>query len=960
MAAKSVKSVWAAGLLGCGLASVSLTAFATAQNVAVGIQNTGAERTARVTVDVRNAELEGVLRSISRQAGLSLYFPAKKIPTSSRVTMRVRDALPADAFARALEGTGLKVTMTPSLAIVSDDEGRVAGGIITGTVIDAKTRQPIARATIILDKANKGVMTAEDGTFRVGGVSEGTHTVTARAIGHARQVVTVTVTDGETTKTSFTLDTQATPLDNVVVTGTVIPTELKAVPSAITVITAKEIEQRGITHIDQLFRGDVPGVFAENKGSSSHFGDVTMFSRGATNLSQYESIASTNPIKTYVDGVEIADSRYLSQIDPRSIERIEILTGPQASTIYGSNAINGVMQIFTKRGATNRPQLTLNLFSGFIQSNYNNSLTPEHDYSAQLNDVEGRVSYNAGATWTHTGGWSPATRPTVLSAYGGARLEFATPVGRLSADGSFRRTKSQDSQRGEDLDVVTYYRQTGFFKPCSDCNSGLVPPTSWLLNGQTLGVTFNYAPTSWWSHELGLGQDMDQSTVTYTAPAYKTVNDSSLSYGFGENTRQSLRYTTTATISMSAFSKMSVTLGTDARSELSTSVGLQPQSLSGSLRSPYYSIQRQPGHNTGAFVQAQLGVIDQLFFTYGMRAEWNPTYGKSAEPNYAPRYGIAYTQEAGPVTAKVRASYGRSTRPPAVSLKQGRAETEAEFIRIYGPHLSRLANPDLAPEFQQGGEVGMELYLGQMLSVVATHYNQTVDNLITTVPKGDSVKSLMTNPSFYGLTCADWAGISYYTACSSQDAQGYAYAAQSQNANVGSIRNQGWEFQSTLSTGPLSTKLTYSWTKSRMLGITPKYAIQFPFDRYPQYQRGATFTYLPEHTMALGFTYALSRTTVALNLSQTGRARNFESTFYLANLDGNIRLPGNIASNVAWPFINFNDPYILADLNASHRFTNAVEGVLQIQNVANHYVNDFFGANAVMGRQTKGGLRIRF
>src|SRR5687767_4657849 len=265
----------------------------------------------------------------------------------------------------------------------------------------------------------------------------------------------------------ITLDVSANALEQVVVTGTVVAAELKAVPSAITVVTAKQIEERGITRIDQLFRGDIPGLFAQNQGSNlkASIDEVTMFSRGATALSRsstgVDAMFLTSPIKTYVDGVELANSKYLSQIDPKSIVRIEILTGPQASTIYGSNAINGVMQVFTKRGSSSRPQLSLSLLSGWVENNFSSARTPQHDYSAQLTGVEGRFSYNAGGSWNYVGPWTPAKQSTRTGGFGGAKLDLPTAAGRVTADMILRRSFTQSVQRGATDQTRTGYRETG-------------------------------------------------------------------------------------------------------------------------------------------------------------------------------------------------------------------------------------------------------------------------------------------------------------------------------------------------------------------------------------------------------------------------------------------------------------------------------------------------------------------
>jgi outer membrane receptor protein involved in Fe transport len=55
------------------------------------------------------------------------------------------------------------------------------------------------------------------------------------------------------------------------------------------------------------------------------------------------------------------------------------------------------------------------------------------------------------------------------------------------------------------------------------------------------------------------------------------------------------------------------------------------------------------------------------------------------------------------------------------------------------------------------------------------------------------------------------------------DADGRCFRYQSQYLNIGAIRNQGWELQGSVNTGPLTTRGTYSWSKSRIIGIIPKY-----------------------------------------------------------------------------------------------------------------------------------------
>jgi outer membrane receptor protein involved in Fe transport len=929
--------------------------------------------TPRVTVDVDNAPFVAVLHDIANQAGLEPLFDKNIIPAARRVTLHVRDVAVAEAFQQALRGTGLRANIYEKgdVAILRDTGTMVLAGTVVGRVIDAKTKQPLRGAKVGINSVDRVVETANDGSYRIAGVSAGSHSMTVKLLGYIKVVRTVNVQDNSTTTIDIALETSVTPLDQVVVTGTVIPTELRAVPNAINVITARQIEERGITKIDQLFRGDIPGLFAPNTGSSALLDEVTMFSRGATTLSYggdgiSKDLATgisffTNAIKTYVDGIELADPKYLSQIDPKSIERIEILTGPQASTIYGSKAINGVMNIFTKRGTTSHPQLSLSLLSGWVENNFSRARTPQHDYSAQLSGVEGRLSYNAGGSWNYMGPWTPAKQTTRTGGFGGARLDLPTPAGRVTADMTLRRSITQSITRGSLFQTATGYQETGWYT--KDSYVGLDDPTAHSLTGQTLGLTLSYAPTSWWSQEVGIGQDASDAERRQTARGYAFgISDTTLLLVQSHIDRRSLRYTTTVRLPVTSFAQATVTAGTDSWQNLTSSMTVYSQTLTGSLIDAYGAptISRQPDHNTGGFLQTQLGVQERLFFTYGLRAEWNPAFGDEAQPNYAPRYGVAYTQEVGSLTAKLRASYGRSTRPP--QRLQKLAQTIAEWYgsswaSYYQPRFEPyyggvfdiyLANSELAPEYQQGAEGGLELYFGTRASFVVTRYNQTVDELIATTIV-DSVRSAVPCPEPNDVCFAD-----------SRDAEGYGYLRQFQSRNIASIRNQGWELQGSMNFGPITTRGTYSWTKSRTIGVMPKYRAFFTPDSYPQFQPGATFQFLPEHTWALEMTYARGSSSVGLNVTGTGQATNIQNDFYFQSLDSRIRLPQNkLNVSNAFRYTNFNSGYALADLTASHRFAPRVEGVLQVQNLADHYTADSYAAYASMGRQLKIGARVR-
>jgi outer membrane cobalamin receptor len=307
----------------------------------------------------------------------------------------------------------------------------------------------------------------------------------------------------------------------------------------------------------------------------------------------------------------------------------------------------------------------------------------------------------------------------------------------------------------------------------------------------------------------------------------------------------------------------------------------------------------------------------------------------------------------GTLSMKLRATYGRSTRPPTPDIKRG-IKADQQYnegtINDYGNFDFVIANPDLGPENQKGGEGGLELYWGTRGSIVVTRYNQTVDDLISFVSGIDSVRSLTPFPS---------SGRQFGTPL---DADGYGYRYKRQYLNVASIRNQGWETQTVVNTGPVTTRFTYSWVKSRSIGTTQKFRKRFPASNptWAQYQPGATFQYLPEHTLGLVMTYTRPNTAVALSVSGTGRITTFQDEIYFQRLYSGIRLAQNIQNVTTTQYVSANDAYGTANINVTRRLSPWAEAVVDVQNLANTYVNDYWAIYATMGRQMKAGLRCRF
>lgn len=266
---------------------------------------------------------------------------------------------------------------------------------VSGQVTDARTGEGIAGVTIEVQSTQLAGNTRNDGRYRFTAVPRGTYTLIARRIGYASARQQITVAGSDVTA-NFALQPAAVSLDQVVVTGTAGAQEKRTVATALTTINAPdELQASAAPNITSLLNGRAPGVsIASTTGRLGAGPDIQI--RGKSSLS-----LSNAPL-IYIDGVRVnnatrsgpvgvsgvgssfgAQNSYvagrLNDISPDDIESIEIIKGPAASTIYGTEAANGVIQIITKRGANgDRAQVSMQVQDGTIS----------------FRDAQGRIATN--------------------------------------------------------------------------------------------------------------------------------------------------------------------------------------------------------------------------------------------------------------------------------------------------------------------------------------------------------------------------------------------------------------------------------------------------------------------------------------------------------------------------------------------------------------------------------------
>ena len=246
--------------------------------------------------------------------------------------------------------------------------------IVTGRVTDQGSGQPVAGARISVVGTSLIAQTNAEGRYTLSRVPGGAITVRASALGYATASRTLTVAGGETASADLALMLSPFSLDEVVVTSTGEQAK-KEVGNAIASIRADSLVlTRPVTNMNDLLVAKVAGV--EVLPSPLTGGGSRVRIRGTTSLS-----LSNEPVYI-IDGIRMESAvgsssigiggtipSRVNDISPDEIESIDVVRGPSASTLYGTDAANGVIVITTKRGKPGPARWSLYTEGGLIKDN---------------------------------------------------------------------------------------------------------------------------------------------------------------------------------------------------------------------------------------------------------------------------------------------------------------------------------------------------------------------------------------------------------------------------------------------------------------------------------------------------------------------------------------------------------------------------------------------------------------
>ena len=242
-------------------------------------------------------------------------------------------------------------------------------GTVRGVVMDGASGRPLVDALLHIPGTGIGQFSKSAGRFELLNVPAGEQLLRITLIGYGEEERTVAVEAGEVVTLEIGMTSTAIALDEIVVTGVGAETARRALGTSVEVLTAADFELAPVQSIDQVLQGRVAGATVNATSAQPGTGSLINF-RGTSSV-----FGAQTPV-IYIDGVRVDNdqstaagtggeqSSALADLLTTDIERIEVTKGGAASTLFGSDAATGVIQIFTRKGSPGAPRITARMEQG--------------------------------------------------------------------------------------------------------------------------------------------------------------------------------------------------------------------------------------------------------------------------------------------------------------------------------------------------------------------------------------------------------------------------------------------------------------------------------------------------------------------------------------------------------------------------------------------------------------------
>jgi TonB-dependent starch-binding outer membrane protein SusC len=658
----------------------------------------------------------------------------------------MRSRLVHAARASAAAALALALSAHPIAA-----QGAPATGSVRGTITHAQSGAPVANAQVGVVGTSLGAITNAAGAYQIAAVPAGARTLRVRMLGFAPAERQVTVAAGQAAVVDVGLDPRVVALDEVVVTGITGQARKREVGNAIAAVRVADAPE-ALTNVSNLLAGRVAGANVLQSAGVIGAGSSVRL-RGNT------SVALSNQPLVYVDGVRVRSDEYpknvpaaggqnlrsshvnaspLNDISPDDIERVEVLKGAAASTLYGTEAAAGVIQIFTKRGTAGKTQWTVQSSQGIAKMRpFGTDAVPfmfmdpwlrtahRGNYMGTVSGGGPQLRYFTSGAYEQNEGVLPNDEEKKYAVRG--NFNYApTPKLTLEWTSSYTNNDLQQTPAGNNAHGLTLNAFRRNFNYFGSANVDTISQVlDFKLNSAIdrliLGGTATWAPFTSFTHRVTLGLDraaienrqlrpfgfpgVPQGIISDQMWVGKTLN-----VDYVANWEWAPTGSTKSTLSWGGQSATVDTRDVQGYAENLPPIPV-PTVSSGSARQGFEA--RQKVVNAGFFVQELFGFRDRYFVTAGVRVDGNSAFGEDFGLQTYPKVSASWVVSdesfwrAAPGTLKLRAAYGEA----------GRAPGAFDAVRTWDPigwggqpalDPRNLGNPNLGPERTREIELGLE------------------------------------------------------------------------------------------------------------------------------------------------------------------------------------------------------------------------------------------------------------
>lgn len=716
---------------------------------------------------------------------------------------------------------------------------------------------------------------------------------------------------------------RVTSLDRVVVMGTAAGGAQRGLSTSLGVVDGRTLTSHDAGSIGSALNGAVPGVWVWQQSPTavlSRYGSI----RGAS------SFGVSYP-KIYVDGVEVANPLVVAHAPAESIERLEVLRGPQGAALYGSDAISGVVHVITRQpssGDAARP-VRARAQLGHVASAFSESGTAAQEYlfAGQVGALARWATGSIG--YARMGAFIPDGESHHLSASGRARVlgeshvidataRFVAADVASSSNPIVLAALSDAIMLPDTLRPILGARRQRQLRDSLARRLQLDRTARQSVRQFTGGVTGTLHASTRWTHRGTLGVDTYalDGTPGGIAPL-PSSSDSALRAAQGAATRVSARASSAGTWRGDQW-RRTLTLSTEhalLREATSNAVLARPGALV-AMDADISTVWRQ---TNGVVSQLDVDWQDRWFVTAGARVERSAGFTERALMSVLPMLGTAVVLDGEGISTKLRAAYGKGIRPP-------RATIGAPSIT----NARLLANPALEPEQQTGTEFGADVLLGAGASLHVTRFDQRASGLVQPVT--------LTVPPTVGRPVIPGGPVT----------RNLAYQLQ----NVGAIDNRGWELEASWRDGPLSLHGSYATVDSRVRTVRRGYTGELrPGDRVLD---------VPGRTIGLAARATLANWQGALQLTRVDDWIGYDRIAATQAFATTARPSGDFVGLALRQFWMRYEPVTRVNVSIARALPSSLSLQLTGENLLDVQSGEPDNITIVPGRTLSVGLRARF